>query len=297
MNINLNLYKYFYEIAKHNSFTKAANDLLISQPSLSYSMKVLEDQLGYRLFIRENNKIKLTTKGEQLYQKIEAVFNIIDTINDDDEIKGNVSVGIRPLLAMYALPAYVNQLVRLYPNINIKYKMCSDIELINGLKNDEFDFIIDEYDYKNKDIDSIECTGEDNQNGFVMATKYFDDIVVDEKYLQENKILISSINRYSKDFLEMYNIVDFIETMSTPILVEELLHQKKVGFSNLFVIRKEIKDEKLKVLKTTLKLPKSFVYISYNKNKTNKRINAIIDFFKNYKFEEIELLNAQNEDK
>ena len=42
LNINLNLYKYFYEVAKYNSYTKAAESLMISQPSLSYSIKVLE---------------------------------------------------------------------------------------------------------------------------------------------------------------------------------------------------------------------------------------------------------------
>ena len=50
-NINLNLYKYFYEVAKYESFSKAANSLMISQPSLSYSIKVLEEQLNKQLFI------------------------------------------------------------------------------------------------------------------------------------------------------------------------------------------------------------------------------------------------------
>ena len=61
MNINLNLYKYFYEVAKHDSFTKAAEELMISQPSLSYSVKVLEEQLDYKLFNRNKGKILLPT--------------------------------------------------------------------------------------------------------------------------------------------------------------------------------------------------------------------------------------------
>ena len=65
MNINLNLYKYFYEVAKYNSYTKAANALMISQPSLSYSVKVLENQLNTKLFTKNNNKIQLTESGKK----------------------------------------------------------------------------------------------------------------------------------------------------------------------------------------------------------------------------------------
>ena len=48
----------------------AANNLYVSQPSLSYSVKTLEEQLGYKLFNKENNKIALTEKGEELYNKL-----------------------------------------------------------------------------------------------------------------------------------------------------------------------------------------------------------------------------------
>lgn len=69
MNINLNLYKYFFEVAKRLSYTKAAESLMVSQPSLSYSIKVLEEQLNQKLFRKENNKIILTDYGNMLYEK------------------------------------------------------------------------------------------------------------------------------------------------------------------------------------------------------------------------------------
>lgn len=297
MNVNLNLYKYFYEIAKHNSFTKAANELLISQPSLSYNIKVLEEELGYKLFSREKGKIKLTFKGEKLYQKLCSIFEIIDTMGNDNDIKGDVMIGIRPLLAINALPAYVNQIIRVYPNININYKMRSNEELIEGLKNGEFDLIFDEYNYKNNDIISIPCKTKGSKSGFVMATKYYEELFIDKDYLKNNTLLISSVNKYSKDFIDKYNITKFDEATSTPILVEKLLHQKQIAFSNLFVLQKEINNGLLKVLPTDLDLPETSIYISYNKKEVSNRGKAIIDFFKNYNFDEIEMLNEQNEDK
>ena len=297
MNINLNLYKYFYEVAKHNSFTKAASKLLISQPSLSYSIKVLEEQLGYSLFNRTKGKITLTNKGEKLYKKLKDAFLIFDDINDDDEIKGNVLLGIRPLLALYALPPFINQLIRIYPDINVNYKMAGNVDLINGLKNDEFDFIIDEYNYQNDDIISIEVKERNFKSGFVMAKKYYRDILIDEDFLHNNRILLSDVNKYSIDFINKYQITNYEEVSGTPVMIEELLHNNKIAYSNLFVLKREIDNGNLKVLRTNLDLPTTTLYISYKKSRINKRIKSVMDIFKNYKMEEIELLNRQNEDK
>ena len=53
MNINLELYKIFYYVAKNKSITRAANELLISQPAISKSIKTLEEQMREKLFIRK----------------------------------------------------------------------------------------------------------------------------------------------------------------------------------------------------------------------------------------------------
>lgn len=297
MNINLNLYKYFYEVAKHDSFTKAAEELMISQPSLSYSVKVLEEQLDYKLFNRNKGKILLTQKGRQLYEKLDGIFKAFESIDETEEIKGDIYIGIRPLLAMYALPIFINHLVRLFPNISIKYKMLGNEELIEGLKNNQFDFIVDEYKYNDNKIVSLQTKDYDTPSGFVIGSRYYKDILIDEDYLKNNKIIISTKNKYSIDFMDKYPYVKYDDGISTPILAEKLLHSKEIAFSNLFVLKKEIESGVIKVLRTNLDLPKSNTYISYNKNTISKRVMTVINFLTEYKIEEIELLNKQNEDK
>lgn len=54
MNINLELYKIFYVVAKNNHMTKASEELHISQPAISQAIKKLEEQLGGTLFLRSN---------------------------------------------------------------------------------------------------------------------------------------------------------------------------------------------------------------------------------------------------
>ena len=74
-NIDLNLYKIFYVVAKYESFSKAANELYVSQPAISYSIKKLEEELNTKLFIRLNTGIKLTDAGEKLKFYVENALN------------------------------------------------------------------------------------------------------------------------------------------------------------------------------------------------------------------------------
>ena len=66
-NINLNLYKTFYDVAKYGSISKAAKYEFTSQPAISKSIKKLEDELGTQLFYRNLNGVELTDKVRNYY--------------------------------------------------------------------------------------------------------------------------------------------------------------------------------------------------------------------------------------
>ena len=65
-NINLNLYKTFYDVARYGSFSKAAEFTFSTQPSISKQIKNLENQLETELFHRKPNGVELTEKGKEL---------------------------------------------------------------------------------------------------------------------------------------------------------------------------------------------------------------------------------------
>ena len=144
LNINLNLYKYFYEVAKYNSYTKAAESLMISQPSLSYSIKVLETQLEKKLFVRENNKIKLTNDGENLYNRLDQIFKQFEDTNENDDYKGKVTLGVRSAYAFKVLPFYIYEFSKLHPNLEIDFIIGRSEKLLSLLENKQIDILIDE---------------------------------------------------------------------------------------------------------------------------------------------------------
>ena len=71
----------FAAVAKHLNVTKAANNLHVSQPSLSKHLKALEDRFNLRLFIRHAKGIRLTDDGYQFFQDIEPILVQLEKIN------------------------------------------------------------------------------------------------------------------------------------------------------------------------------------------------------------------------
>ena len=75
MDINYELYKVFYYVAKTLSFSEAASELYISQSAVSQSIKVLEKRLGEVLFTRSTKRVTLTKEGEMM--KNQLAFNLL----------------------------------------------------------------------------------------------------------------------------------------------------------------------------------------------------------------------------
>ena len=98
MNIDLELYRVFYTVAKHKHMTKASEELHISQPAISQSIKKLEDQLGGTLFLRSNKGMELTEEGKMFYEYVKGALELINNAENEftsfkDLSKGEIKIG------------------------------------------------------------------------------------------------------------------------------------------------------------------------------------------------------------
>ncbi|MCI8388619.1 MAG: LysR family transcriptional regulator [Clostridiales bacterium] len=96
--MEIRVLRYFLEVARENSITRAAVRLHISQPTLSKQLKDLEDELGQKLFVRTNYSIKLTDAGMLLRKRAEDILEITDKTLDEfrslnDEMGGDIHIG------------------------------------------------------------------------------------------------------------------------------------------------------------------------------------------------------------
>ncbi|MDQ0255303.1 DNA-binding transcriptional LysR family regulator [Evansella vedderi] len=116
--------EYFAEVAKELSFTKAASNLHVSQPSLSKSIKNLENELGVPLFYRSSKKLELTDVGEAVLintkHVLESFRNLTYELSDIMELKkGEIKIGIPPIIGAAFFPRLISSYKEAYPAINI----------------------------------------------------------------------------------------------------------------------------------------------------------------------------------
>ena len=125
MDINYELYKVFYYVAKTLSFSEASKQLYISQSAVSQSVKSLETKLNQHLFIRSTKKVKLTPEGEVLFKHVEPAINLIirgeNQILDANTLNGGqLRIGASDTICRYYLVPYLREFHAHFPNVHIK---------------------------------------------------------------------------------------------------------------------------------------------------------------------------------
>lgn len=134
-------------VAAEKSFTKAAETLFISQPSLSKQIKILENRLGIILLNRENNKLSLTESGKVFLHYSERILALCEescrALNDvKNGDRGNLVVGASQTIGTYLMPRVLVLFAQHYPQINIKVQVDSTRIIAKKVLNHEIDIAV-----------------------------------------------------------------------------------------------------------------------------------------------------------
>lgn len=145
---NWDMYKTFYTVAKCSSFSKAADRLYVTQPSVSYAMKILEENLKTKLFFRNANGIKLTSDGMELFNYVEKSYNLLlsgeRNLNESKDFShGRIAIGVQSHIGEFFLFPFVEKFHEEYPNIEINIISRNTEEMIEFLESNGIDFMID----------------------------------------------------------------------------------------------------------------------------------------------------------
>lgn len=140
--------EYVYEVYKEKSFSRAAANLFISQPSLSANVKRIEKRVGYPIFDRSTKPLCLTECGEKYIQAVEQIMAVqssfADFVNDLGELKtGKLVVGGSNFFSSWVLPTLIAGFARKYPRIEITLieETTASLELL--LQNGSLDLAVD----------------------------------------------------------------------------------------------------------------------------------------------------------
>lgn len=145
MNVNLEYYRIFYVVANCGSFTLAAEQLCISQPAVSQSIKQLEKCIGSSLFLRFPKGVKLTPEGEVLFSYIKRGYEYIKMGETKfkkmiDLENGEIRIGASDMTLQFYLLPYLEKFHKKYPKIKVNVTNGPTPETIQYLSKGQIDF-------------------------------------------------------------------------------------------------------------------------------------------------------------
>lgn len=290
MNVDLELYRVFYVVAKNKHMTKASEELHISQPAISQSIKKLEEQLGGILFLRSNKGMQLTEEGKMFYEYVKGALTLINNAENEftsfkNLSKGEIKIGCSTTLTKLILIDVLKKFHKEYPNININITNDLTSNLIKKLKIGKLDFVIfNESNVKENSL-YLEKIKELKQ-GFIYNSDFYKDNVTNFEDLNNLPLILQkgeSNSRKLLDHIALKNNVKLIpkmEVVSQELITEFTNIGLGVGFAIIDLAKRNYKN--LKELKINKKIPNINIYLATNNSLSlTFASKKFIEFLKN----------------
>ncbi|MNO15540.1 HTH-type transcriptional regulator GltC [compost metagenome] len=190
--MNLNQLYYFKKLAELQHYTKAAQELYISQPSLSFAISSLEKELDIGLFRKKGRNVVLTKYGEEFYKYVTASLTELDkglqhVKNKSSLQTGSIDIGCIPTLTGDFIPKAIRKFITSFQtqtNFNLFHGM--SLEILEGVKEGKYDLGF--------------CSKIENEPDLVFLPMLYQELVV---ITQENHKLAT------KDHITMTEIIDY----------------------------------------------------------------------------------------
>lgn len=145
--MDLKQLRYFHEIARLGSFTRAADSLYVAQPAVSVAIRKLEAELDLTLFHRHDRKVTLTDEGARLLPHAQRILQAVDDAElEMQELKGlsqgEVRVGIPGMLGSYYFPPILMAFRHRYPHLSLTVLEGGTWQLQQMLEQGELDLAV-----------------------------------------------------------------------------------------------------------------------------------------------------------
>lgn len=152
-------YRILSLLYEEKSLTKTAQKLFISQPSLSYRIRKIEEEFGTKIIHKIGNQIKFTSEGEKLVRFSNKILYDLQLLkmemhNMQEGLKGNIKIGANTNFAIYNMPELVKAYAEKYPQVYINMSSGWSIEVLEHIENNDIDIgiVTGEYNWTSEKI-------------------------------------------------------------------------------------------------------------------------------------------------
>lgn len=253
--------KVFHTVASRLSFTKASEELHISQPAVTKHIKETEVQLGTKLFDRKGTSIQLTQSGKILFEYAEKIRNIyrdlefeINQVNQQH--KGKLIIGASTTIAQYILPEILAKFNAYYKDIKIELLTGNTEAISSLLKDEKIDLGIIEgesqssyFDYKAFKPDEIVLTAKSDHPLAHKTINVKDLYQLNLIFREQGSGTLEFIqNRLKEKDININELNTVIQLGSSESIKNYLLHSDCMAFLSISTILNELKNNILTVI-------------------------------------------------
>ncbi len=285
----------FLSVVKHKSFSKAAKELYLTQPTISNNIQILEKELKTTLLDRKSKTITLTHSGKAFYKYAVELINIreqakFNIMEQSDKIEGKIEINASSIPEQYVLPYIIKDFTKIYPQVSFSITQKNSKDIVDDIIKGRHNFGIVGAKYSSRMLEYIDFYEDElvlavpnNENYSMHNDTPLDiDILFSERFIfrKEGSGTRRLIEQYllTKDIsLDDLNIVSLID--SNEMIKKMIELELGVSFVSEISIKNEIDLGLIKPLRIRgLDLKRKFYFV-YCKNRT---LSPVVEVFKNF---------------
>lgn len=275
----LNSLKAFESAARFLSFTKAANELFVTQAAISHQIKILEDFLGVELFKRKNRALELTEFGKAYYVDITKILHrLVEATDKLLSLKSDkhLTISVPQTFGIQWLVPRLSEFNKLHPDIEVRLK---GVDQDEGLLSQDIDIAI--Y-YGRGNWDNLQVDRLVEEKLLVLAApKLLAEKPIHDYQDLKHHTLLHIHTRDNWQYMADYLPCDELNIQQGPIFshtfmaLQAAIHAQGVVLANRILAQQELDNGNLAlVFDTNLRDPKSFYVVNHLDNSSDERIIA-----------------------
>ncbi len=202
-------YRIFSEVARYQSFSRAAKALYMTQPAVSQAIMNLERDLKIRLFTRTSKGVTLTTDGQLLFEYIASAISLIEAgerkISESRDLMfGELKIGVGDTISRYYLLPFLEKFHQNSPNIKLKIINRTTPELVRMVKSGDIDIAVCNLPVKDSAIEVLQCMTV--HDVFVCGEKYRELSLMPQtlEEITKNPLILLERKSNSRQFVEKH---------------------------------------------------------------------------------------------
>ena len=272
----------FVHVAKLGSFSRAAETMGYSQSAITVQIRLLEEELGTKLFDRMGKKVSLTPQGKRFLEHANRILyemnRTIMAMNEDRELENPLHIGTIESLCTAKFPRILSQFHTLYPKVNIQITLDSPEKLIRMMEHNELDliYILDTPRWNKEWIKVMEAAepivfvASVNSEFALRKEMVLQDILGESFFLTEkNANYRQALDQHLA--LENRTLDPALEISDTEFIIKMVERNDGLSFLAYFAVEKYIRSGRIAMLDVTDIDISMYRQIFYHKNKYKTR--------------------------